>query len=114
MSRHGAIDVLACGLACPRTSRWAARPATGTAAVLMRLEALSDLWATGYGRWFAVKLVPFVSVVGAAAWDWRATPRLAADGDPNRIRRSIRTELGLAPLVLVATAFLVASPPPGG
>jgi putative copper export protein len=89
--------------------------ATGAAAVLMRFERFSDLWATAYGRWFAAKLVLFACLVAAAAWNWRrATPHLVAEGDPARMRRSIRTELGLALLVLIATALLVASPPPGG
>ena len=89
--------------------------ATGAAAILMRFERFSDVWATGYGRWFAAKLVLFACLASAAAWNWRrATPHLAAAGDPARMRRSIRTELALALLVLLATAFLVASPPPGG
>jgi putative copper export protein len=61
-----------------------------------------------------VKLVMFAGVCAAGLFNWRrATPQLASSGDPSAVRRSIRTELLLALAVVLVTALLVTTPPPG-
>jgi hypothetical protein len=53
-------------------------------------------------------------MAGCGAYNWkRAGPRLIRDGEEGPIRRSIRLELVLGALVLLAAAALVASPLPG-
>jgi putative copper export protein/methionine-rich copper-binding protein CopC len=86
---------------------------TGVINTLFQLDAVSDLWATGYGRALAIKLL-LLAGVGALGWyNWkRVLPGLDAEGGPQRLRRTARAELGLAAVVLLITAVLVALPTP--
>jgi putative copper export protein/methionine-rich copper-binding protein CopC len=86
---------------------------TGIINALFQVTALSDLWATGYGRALLIKLLLLMGV-GALGWyNWRRVlPSLEADDGPQRLRRSARAELGLGAAVLLVTAVLVALPTP--
>ena len=97
-----ALTAAACALASGLVSAW------------LHLRALSDLWTTPYGSWLFRKLVGVGLMAACGAYNWKkAGPRLIRDGDEAPIRRSIRLELVLGALVLLATAVLVASPLPG-
>jgi putative copper export protein len=86
---------------------------TGIINALFQVDALSDLWGTGYGRALLVKLL-LLAGVGALGWyNWRRVlPSLDAEGGPQRLRRTARAELGLGFAVLLVTAVLVALPTP--
>jgi putative copper resistance protein D len=87
---------------------------SGSASAWLRLGRLGELWGSTYGRVLLVKLVVFAGVALAGLFNWRrATPQLAASGDPEVLRRSMRNELLLALAVVVITALLVTTPPPG-
>ncbi len=78
---------------------------------VVSLEALVD---SRYGRTVLIKGGTVLAVMITGAYNWRrAGPRLILDGDESAMRRSIRAELALAALVLLATAVLVVTPPPG-
>jgi copper transport protein len=96
--------------------------ATGVYRALVELSSPRDLLGTGYGNALLVKLLIFVPLLGAGAYNRMVLhPRLerAAIGlDPDdrgaaeRLRRSVRAELALAGALMVAVAALVALPPP--
>lgn len=87
--------------------------ATGTFSAWLHLHRVSDLWTSGYGRLLAIKLLLFAAVLAFGAWNWRrATPKLRATADSGMIARSIRGELMMAALVILVTAWFVASSPP--
>ena len=86
---------------------------TGVINALFQIDAVSDLWATGYGRALLIKLVLLAGVAALGWYNWkRVLPSLDADGGPQRLRRSARAELGLGAVVLLVTAVLVALPTP--
>jgi copper transport protein len=80
---------------------------------LFQLGAVSDLWATPYGRALLLKLA-LLAAVAALGWHhWRrAGPRLGTAEAVPPLRRSIRAEVALGALVLLVTAVLVALPTP--
>lgn len=86
---------------------------TGVANTVFQLGALPDLWTTAYGRTLLVKLALLAVVAALGFHHWRrAGPALGSDEAVPPIRRSIRAELALGALVLLATAVLVALPTP--
>ena len=86
--------------------------ATGVVAAVLRLGAWSELTGSEYGRVFLFKLGGVVLVLLAGAYNWlKMRPTL----DTDRIgtfRRTAATELALGFIVLMMTAWLVATPPP--
>lgn len=77
-------------------------------------DNLGALWTSGWAGTLALKIAFVIAVVATGFHNWKkATPHLATTGDASRIRRSITLEIALAMLVLLATAVLVALPPPG-
>jgi putative copper export protein len=53
-------------------------------------------------------------VFSLGAWNWRRQrPRLGSESAATALRRSARSELAAAGLVLLATAVLVSLPTPG-
>ncbi len=89
--------------------------AAGVASGVVHLTALADLWTTPWGRYLAVKtvLVAIVLALGAANWR-RFVPRAVRDDAATApLRRAIGAELAVAALVLLVTAILVVTPPPG-
>ena len=78
---------------------------SGIASAIVELTAVSQLWSTGYGRAILAKTALFVVLV-ALGWVSRR-----ALGEPARLRRSVRIELVLLALVVVAVAVLTSLRP---
>ena len=76
---------------------------TGVVRALSELDAVSQLWSTGYGRALVVKTVLLAALV-AIGWvnRYRLVPRRQVDG----LRRSVVAELMLFAGLVVAVAFL--------
>lgn len=92
----------------------AAIVATGVFATWLHFTALRDFWTTAYGRLLSLKLAFFLGVVAAGAFNWRrATPILARTGEASEIRSAMRVELLIGALLILVTAYFVASPLPG-
>jgi len=88
--------------------------ASGIYAAWRELEAVSDLWLTGYGRLLVLKLLLVASVLALGAWNWRRlTPRLSNEEGQSAMRRAATTEFLIANLVLVITALLIRTSPGG-
>jgi len=86
---------------------------TGVLNVLFQLNALPDVWTTGYGRALMLKLALLAGVAALGFYNWRRVlPALGDDPGTHRLRRSARAELGLGLVVLLVTAVLVALPTP--
>lgn len=86
---------------------------TGLTTAWLHLKRISALYTTSYGIALLVKLALVLMVVILGAWNWkRVRPTLGAEGSEHTIRRSSRTELTFAALVLIATSVLVTLPSP--
>jgi putative copper export protein len=86
---------------------------TGITTAWLHLKRISSLWTTSYGLALDIKLVFVLIVVLLGAWNWRRVrPSLGGEGSEHAIRRSARTELTFAALVLIATSVLVTLPSP--
>jgi len=86
---------------------------TGVLNAVFQLNAVSDVWSTGYGRALLVKLALLGGVAALGFYNWRRVlPTLGDDAATHRLRRSARAELGLGLVVLLVTAVLVALPTP--
>jgi copper transport protein len=78
---------------------------TGILNSLLRLEALTALWDTGYGRTLSVKVAVLAIALAAAAW---ARTRVRQGAAP---RSSIRVEAVSTVVVLALTAALASTAP---
>jgi putative copper export protein/methionine-rich copper-binding protein CopC len=86
---------------------------TGVVAATLHLGSLGALWGSRYGQVLLVKLAVIAVLLVVAFINWRILrPALGTDKATRRIRGSAIAELGLAVVVLVVTAVLVATPPP--
>ena len=75
---------------------------------------MSALWQSRYGRTLLLKLGAVLLMASAGAWNWRrAGPALGGGGSIQPMRRSVAAELLVGALVVLATAILVVTPPPG-
>ena len=87
---------------------------TGLFGAWLHGPPLPQLPSHGYGRALLVKLAAVGVVMWLGAFNWRrAGPRLLRDHDERPLARSIRAELAVAALVVLATAVLVVTPPFG-
>jgi putative copper export protein/methionine-rich copper-binding protein CopC len=103
VSRFSPFALAAAGLAA----------ATGVASACLRLSAVAQLWTTDYGRTLLAKLALVAAVAAIGAWNWRVVrPSLGSGAATLRLRRSAAVELVVGALVVLATAVLVALPPP--
>jgi putative copper export protein/methionine-rich copper-binding protein CopC len=85
---------------------------TGVIAAVIRIGAWSAITGSEYGRVFLWKLGGVVLVLLAGAYNWKRL-RPAMDADRvGTLRRTATAELALGFVVLVLTAWLVATPPP--
>ena len=85
---------------------------TGVTAAVLHLGSWSALTGSHYGRLLLIKIAALVLVLAAATYNWRRL-RPALDADRlGTLRRTAGVELLLAFVVLVVTAWLVATPPP--
>lgn len=84
------------------------------------MHEIPALWESRYGRTLSLKLGVVLGVMATGFWNWRrGLPGLVAEveAEPEqarRIRRSASLEVGLALIVLLVTAILVATPVPPG
>jgi copper transport protein len=97
--------------------------ATGIGQSIAHLDAVADLWETGYGRAILVKGALLIALCAIGVWHRRRSiPRLRAlaeSGEPPAragltLRRALRTEIALFAGVLAATCVLVATAPAAG
>ncbi len=87
---------------------------SGVLSGLLRLRALEDLWTSEWGRYVFAKAALACVIVGLGAVNWRNRgPLLHTDEGPAALRRTLLMELALAALVLLITAILVVTTPPG-
>ena len=85
---------------------------TGIIAAVLHLGTWSALTGSDYGRILLIKIGALALVLAAAVYNWRRL-RPALDADRvGTFRRTAGAELLLAFVVLVVTAWLVATPPP--
>ena len=85
---------------------------TSIIAAVLRLGAWSALTGSDYGRILLYKLGGVVLVLIAGAYNWRKL-RPVIDADRvGTLRRTAAAELLLGFVVLIMTAWLVATPPP--
>jgi len=78
------------------------------------LKRLDALWTTPYGYALIAKLCVVAVVFGLGAWNWRRQrPTMGTEEAAVSLRRSARSELIAAAIVLVITAVLVSLPAPG-
>ena len=85
---------------------------SGALTTLLYLEAVSQIWATAYGRMLGAKVLlaaAGVAAVGYVNWRW-VRPRLSAPGGSRVLRRMVIVELTLALVTLTLTALLVGMP----
>ena len=88
--------------------------ATGVVAAVLRLGAWGALTGSDYGRLLLLKIGGLVLVLIVGVYNWRRLrPALTADR-VGTLRRTAAAELALGFVVLVITAWLVATPPPAG
>jgi putative copper export protein len=89
--------------------------ASGLVSTLVHLSGpLSDLWRTAWGRTLLVKLALVALMLALGAWNWRrAGPALRGSGAVGPMLRSVRAELAVGGLIVLATAVLIATAPPG-
>ena len=86
---------------------------TGVFSAWLHLEAVSELWRSGYGRMLLLKLGVLSIAVATGAYNWlRVKPALGNSAGAARIRRSSTVELAAGVVVLIITAVLVATPTP--
>ncbi|HEX2188795.1 MAG TPA: CopD family protein, partial [Longimicrobiaceae bacterium] len=87
--------------------------ATGVVSALFHVGAPAELWETAYGRALLFKLALVALALAAGFRNWRrTTPALERGGDAGPLRRTAAWEVAAGVLVVLATAVLVALPPP--
>jgi putative copper export protein len=87
--------------------------AAGTYLSVLRLPHVHDLWTTGYGHVLLVKLgLVALALSWGAVHRFVVLPRVAREGTPRRLYRSLAGESAVAMAVLLAAAVLVDSKPP--
>jgi copper transport protein len=80
--------------------------ATGVGRALVELDALAQLWTTGYGRALLAKTALFAVLIGVGALS-----RARLEGAVERLRTAVSVELALVLGVVVAVAWLTALRP---
>lgn len=87
--------------------------ATGLFAAWLHLGSVSALWESGYGRILLLKLAALTGVFATGAYNWlRVKPTLGQEVATRRLRRSATAEIVVGVIVLAITAVLVASGTP--
>lgn len=86
---------------------------TGVISSLFHIDHGRDLWGTSYGRVLLLKVAILIGVAALGAHNWKkVVPAMGGEDGTRRLQRSSRAELGLAAVVLLVTAILVALPTP--
>lgn len=87
---------------------------TGTFGAWLHITPLDALWRSPYGLMLVRKLVVLAVIMGIGAVNWkRLTPRLGTAVVDGQLRRSAAFEIALGAVLLLLTAYLVATPLPG-
>lgn len=87
---------------------------TGTFGAWIHVTPLEALWRSSYGLMLVRKLVVLTVIMGIGAVNWkRLTPRLGEAAVAGHLKRSAGVELALGAVLLLLTAYLVATPLPG-
>jgi copper transport protein len=84
----------------------------GSLQALFYLSSPGDLVSEDYGLVLAAKIALLAAILAIAAANRRRVAREAAEADGPRLRRAMRTEVGLALGVIAAAAILVRTAPP--
>lgn len=86
---------------------------SGVTTAYKHLGKLSALWTSAYGETLLVKLSLVAVVFSLGAYNnRRLKPSLGTEDAAQRLNRSARYEIGIAAIVLIATAVLVKLPAP--
>ncbi|MBB4639327.1 CopD family protein [Longimicrobium terrae] len=86
---------------------------TGVISSLFHIDHGADLWGTTWGRVLLLKVAILIGVAALGSHNWKkVVPAMGGADGTRRLQRSSRAELGLAALVLLVTAILVALPTP--
>lgn len=86
---------------------------TGIFASLTHLAGITDLVNTAWGRLLSLKILAALTMAGFGAWNFlRLRKRLDREEGEDRLRRSATAELTFGAILLLLTAFLVATEPP--
>lgn len=84
---------------------------TGLFAAWIHVGAIPNLWGTRYGITLLIKLTVLGAVALTGFYNWRfVKPRLGTEEASAHLERSARIEVGVAIIVLLVTAVLVATP----
>ena len=84
---------------------------TGVFAAWLHVGTIPNLWSTRYGLTLLVKLSVLGIVALTGFYNWRfVQPKLGAPDATAHLKRSALVEVGVAVIVLLVTAVLVASP----
>ena len=87
---------------------------TGVFAAWLHIGFSSALWTSDYGRTLLIKLAILSVVLATGAYNWlRVRPALGDHVGTRRLQRSATLEIAVGVLVVIVTAVLVATPPPG-
>jgi putative copper export protein len=87
---------------------------TGVFASWLHLDALSSLWTSPYGQRLLVKIGVLTIVLACGAYNWRRSRgEIDLSEEPGRLPRSVTLELAAGIVILLVTAVLVTTPPPG-
>jgi putative copper export protein len=87
--------------------------AFGVTLAIRELPSVRALWTTSYGNALLVKLALVAVVFALGAWNWRRQrPTLGSEPAAASIRRSARSELAFAALVVLATSAMLSVPKP--
>ena len=87
--------------------------ATGALTSFLHLGSVTDLVTTGWGRLLSLKLIAAIVIIVFGARNFlHLKPRLDQPDGPEALRRSAVAELAVGGVLLLITAFLVATAPP--
>lgn len=88
--------------------------ASGTISVLLRVQHLRDLFGATYGTLLFAKLALVGVVAGFGWYHARTAESRTRRAGTQSVARTLAVETGLAVLVILVTAVLVGTEPPGG
>ena len=92
----------------------AALAVTGVFGAWLHLDAVASLWRTPYGQRLLVKMGVLAVILAFGAYNWkRSRGKIAVSGEPARLPASVASELAAGLAILLVTALLVTTPPPG-
>jgi len=84
---------------------------SGSITAVTYLDAWAQLWNTGYGKAFLLKIGFFLMAAGYGAYNWRRLrPTMNSSVGRDRLAQSAGMELAAAVFVLIVTSVLVALP----